>query len=74
MSAKNQTPNATENETPKQEVDGKTVVTQDEFLNLKIDDAISAKIKLMNLNKIELGCSVVDKKVNPGKAKKDAQG
>lgn len=74
MAPKTQNPNENNSEKSLEEVNGKTVVTHDELLSLKIDDAISAKIKMMNLNKIELGCSITDKKVIAGKAKKDPQG
>ncbi len=69
-------PKVNQNELPAQDeaannIEGKTVVTHDEFLKLQIDDAVKARMSAMNLNKIELGCSVVDKKVIPGKEKLD---
>lgn len=68
------TPTQTNDNAGVEEVGGKTVVTHDNFLDAKIDDAVSAKIKMMNLNTVSLGCSILEKKVGKGKAKKDAQG
>lgn len=56
------------------EVGGKAVVTHDEFLNLKIDEAVASKLRSMTLNEVNVGCSITDKRTLPGKPKKDAQG
>jgi hypothetical protein len=71
---KNKVMNENEGLAPMNEINGNPVVTHDEYLNMKIDDAINAKIKLMNINKIELGCSILDKRVVAGRPKKDSNG
>lgn len=47
-------------------IDGKQVVTQDQFLDMKIDEAVKARMLLMSVNKIELGCAIGEKKVRQG--------
>lgn len=72
MSVKNNAVN--EELKPVSEIDGNPVVTHDEYLGLKIDDAISAKLKLIHINKVTLGCTIVEKKYIPKKPKKDDDG
>lgn len=52
-------------------VDGKQVVTHDEFLDLKIDEAVKARMSAMTMNSLSIGCSITDKKIIPGKEKLD---
>lgn len=62
-----------ENELPS-EIGGKPVVTHDDFLDLRIDEAVASRLRSMTLNEVNLGCSISDKRISPGKPKKDAQG
>ena len=56
------------------EVGGKPVVTHDEYLQTKIDEAINAKLRLMRENTFTLAATVTDIKVREGAEKKDKDG
>jgi hypothetical protein len=76
--ANNTTATPSTNEAPLKVIDGKEVMTQDGYLEARIQEAIKAGIqeqtKLTSKNSAVLSFTVSNKKSSPGKPKLDKQG